>query len=75
MVPPDAIAETAPKRPYAEIEGDDPARIYLHCQCGQVIKKRRDSFIPNMHVVICLACNNFSTTVQEIEQPALVKSA
>jgi hypothetical protein len=75
MVPPDAIAETAPKRAYEEVEGDDAARIYLRCHCGQVIKKRRDSYVPGLHVVICLACNNCSTEAhllsgEHVEQKA-----
>jgi hypothetical protein len=49
--------------PYHEVEGDDPAKVYLACRCGQRIKKRRDSFTPNLHVVICLACNNCSAAV------------
>ena len=71
----DAIAETAPKRDYHEVEGRDDARFYFRCHCGQVIKRRRDSFVPGLHVVICLACNNFSTTIvmlngKEMEQKA-----
>jgi hypothetical protein len=66
----DKLAETAPRKPYQEVEGDDESKIYLVCHCGQRIKKRRDSFIRNLHVVICLACNNCSTEVKPIPAEA-----
>lgn len=77
----DEIAETAPRKGYVEVEGKDSERIYLKCQCGQIIKKRRDSFIPGLHVAICLACHNISTEVEllggeHVEQkPSDAKSA
>ena len=72
---PDAIAETAPRRGYEEVEGADPKLMYLHCHCGQIIKKRRDSFVPGLHVVICLACNNCSTELTRLDGEHVVKTA
>lgn len=72
---PDAIAETAPRRSYQEVEGTDSDRIYLRCQCGQIIKKRRDSFLPGLHIVICLACNNCSTELVQLDGEHVVQTA
>jgi len=54
----------ATKKAYAEIEGEKPETIYMKCCCGQVIRKRRDAFLPGLHVVICLACSNCSSEVE-----------
>jgi hypothetical protein len=38
--------------------------IELECpQCKNIIKKRRDSFVPGLHQVICVKCDHESTAV------------
>lgn len=56
------IAQEAPREGYAEVEGPED-QIRLRCQCGNIIKKRRDSFLPGSHVAVCLVCHNQSTEV------------
>jgi hypothetical protein len=53
----------ATKMRFEEIEGGPPEQMRLKCHCGNVIKKRRDAFLPGAHVVICLACSNTSSEV------------
>jgi hypothetical protein len=53
----------ATKHPYNEVEAREEL-IALQCRCGHVIKKRRDTFQPGLHVVICLACSNCSTEIE-----------
>ena len=60
----DALAETPPKKGYQEVEGTDELRFYFLCHCGQRIKRRRDAFMPGLHVLICLACHNISTDIK-----------
>ena len=50
---------------YTEVEGPSD-QIRLRCECGQIIKKRRDSFLPGAHVAICLACGNTSSEIELI---------
>lgn len=50
------------KHSYTEVQ-TRPELIALRCHCGQIIKKRRDSFLPGMHVAICLACGNISSEI------------
>jgi archaellum component FlaF (FlaF/FlaG flagellin family) len=58
-----AEGKAATKNGYTEVEGPED-QIRLLCDCGQVIKKRRDSFLPGTHTCICLACGNTSSTVK-----------
>lgn len=50
------------KEAYSEVEGPED-QIRLRCQCGHVIKRRRDSFLPGTHVAICTVCGNQSSAV------------
>ena len=44
---------------FVEVEAQDPSYVSVRCDgCGQVIKKRRDAFMPGLHQIICLACGN-----------------
>lgn len=49
---------------FMEVEGTDASMIYMRCECGHVIKKRHDSFLPGAHVIVCLACNEASSEVE-----------
>lgn len=53
----------ATKMAYKEVESNSPSSMRLRCHCGQIIKKRKDSFTPGLHVTICLACSNVSPDV------------
>lgn len=59
---------------YEEVE-TRPELIALQCHCGQVIKHRRDSFLPGMHVTTCLACGNISTEVKLIDGETVAVTA
>lgn len=65
----DQLAIEAPHEGYVEIEPPTRTSQYfrLRCQCGHVIKKRKDSFVPGLHVVICLVCGNNSTEVTMLD--------
>jgi len=49
---------------FLEVETQDPSLAAFQCQCGQVIKKRKDAFVPGLHVLICLACGDRSSEIQ-----------
>jgi hypothetical protein len=63
----DQLAVGSTHEGYAEVEGNEDGYVRLKCQCGQVVKKRRDAFVPGLHVVICLACGNNSTEVTMLD--------
>lgn len=64
----------ATKHPYTEVE-TRPELIAVQCHCGQVIKKRRDTFQSGLHVIICLACSNVSSEVQLLDGKTVAVTA
>ena len=52
---------------YQEIANINRNEISLLCRCGNFISRRRDSFLPGTHVVICLQCGNISTEVERLD--------
>ena len=49
--------------------------ISLLCRCGHFIARRRDSFLPGTHVIICLQCGNISTEVERLDGTTVAVTA
>lgn len=53
---------------FREVEGDNAECMSLLCPaCGNVIKKRRDSFLPGAHMVICILCHTTSPDIELLD--------
>lgn len=49
---------------YTEVETENQDCFALRCpDCNNVIKKRKDSFIPGGHMLICVLCNHVGSAV------------
>jgi predicted RNA-binding Zn-ribbon protein involved in translation (DUF1610 family) len=48
---------------FREIAGDESTVRYSCGGCGNRVKKRRDSFLPGAHMIICAQCGNSDSEI------------
>lgn len=49
---------------FHEVESRNSDLFAFQCSCGHVIKKRRDSFLPGSHQMICIMCGHTSSEME-----------
>ena len=53
---------------FREVIGTEAEVRYRCDDCGHIIKKRRDSFLPGAHMLICAQCGNSSSEITLLEK-------
>lgn len=48
---------------FNEVEGDHSSEFHFQCDCGHVIRKRKDSFLVGAHMLTCSVCGNSSSVI------------